>query len=84
MTTQRAILEALKMTEGYPLPRKALLADVCGLTGREISLTELKEEMGKLEARRCVTVIVGEDDGGDIEVRTHCWITNNGKARLRE
>jgi hypothetical protein len=84
MTTQRAILEALDMTDGYLLPRRTLLADAGRLSGREIGLTELKTELAKMEAKRQVLSIVQEDDGEDIEIRTQYRITGNGKARLRE
>ena len=84
MTTQRAILEALEMTNGYLLPRRTLLADAARLKGQEILLGELKAELAKLEGKRQVVSIVEEDDGGDIEVRTQYRITGNGKARLRE
>lgn len=76
MKLERYILEALSLVHPRMLAENVLLSDL-KIEGLQISLTDLRGHLGRLESKKQVTVVTGED-------ATRIKITPDGLARLSE
>jgi hypothetical protein len=78
MNLQRAILEALRDTQGHLMTTESVHSQVRLATGQDKTLTETKAELEALERKGHVKGATHEDYG-------HRWlITDAGTLRLAE
>jgi hypothetical protein len=76
MKPERIILESLSLVHPRMLTETVLLSDL-RVQGMQMSLTDLRGHLGRLESKSQVTVVTGEDS-------TRIKITQDGIARLSE
>lgn len=76
MNLCRTVLETLKPCGDYALPEETLHSSVNLRLAESVTLTQLKEALGELEAKTQVVSVKDEDKG-------RMWkITAHGRARL--